>query len=336
MSDHYQVFYLGIVFGSQMLFIPAALPRLRVLHRVFALISSFTPHYFTYRCVTSTSSVVTSQNHWQNMRYYPYDHVLYEPGQVCRTCRFLKPARSKHCSFCNACVAKHDHHCVWVMNCLGKDNYIYFIGLLLSLASMLIYAIYLTYTILDETLQSETLRRSDGMESRKHWSKGRSWSLYFRSWAWAVTQDIRVGGVGMLAFMTAPLAWGMFLYHIYLIWAGMTTNENSKWSDWKDDIADGLVYKLEGNTGLPDGARFDLDYEPLVDWPISSNQRIVKCEDGQPPKFPANRDGSMESSEAISPQQQEWRWRRVQSLSEVDNLYDLGFWDNLGDVLAVG
>jgi hypothetical protein len=222
------------------------------------------------------------------------------------------------------------------MNCLGKDNYVYFVRLLLSLASLLTYGIYLTYIVLNETVQSESLRRPGGIDSRTHWSAGRSWSLYFRSWGWAVTQDVRIGGVGMLAFMTAPLAWGMFLYHIYLIWAGMTTNESSKWSDWKDDIEDGLVFRLEGSTGVADRVRPDCESEPLVAWPITSNQSLMKREDGQPPELNNHRNGgSTEISGTSSPQRQP-RWQRLSSLNQVDNLYDLGFWDNLGDVLAVG
>ncbi len=270
------------------------------------------------------------------MRYYPYDHILYQPGQMCRTCHFLKPARSKHCSICNVCVAKHDHHCVWVMNCLGKDNYIYFIGLLLSLASLITYGICLTYLILIEMLQSESSHGPDVTGSGKHWSAGRSWSLYFRSWGWAITQDFRIGGVGLLAFMTAPLAWGMLVYNVYLVWAGMTTNESSKWSDWKDDVEDGLVFRLEGSKSLDDRASLGHDSEPVVDWPITSNQRLIKCEDGQPPKLDKDRDGSSVETSGTSPPKQQPRWRRLYSLNQVDNLYDLGFWDNLADVLAVG
>ena len=33
------------------------------------------------------------------------------------------------------------------------------------------------------------------------------------------------------------------MYHGYLIWAGMTTNESSKWSDFKEDVGDGYVYR---------------------------------------------------------------------------------------------
>lgn len=267
------------------------------------------------------------------MQQYPYDHVLFHPGQSCRTCQFLKPARSKHCSICKACVAKHDHHCVWVMNCLGKGNYAYFIGMLLSIAVLLSYGGCLAHVILTKALQSNIVRQSQGSSVQQSWSVGMTWSQYFEGWAWAITQDIRVGGVGMLAALTAPLAWGLFLYHVYLIWAGMTTNESSKWADWKDDIADGLVFKSERHAKDHVGNRLNPEIEPLVDWPVSSNQRLVRCEDGKSP------DSQIDSREngAVSPErgafEHKSRWKRLQDLHEVDNLYDLGFWDNFADAM---
>ncbi len=268
------------------------------------------------------------------MQQYPYDYVIFQPGYLCRTCLFLKPARSKHCSICNACVAKHDHHCIWIMNCVGKGNYAYFICMLLSIAFLLTYGGYLTHLILTEALQNSFLHPTQEIGSiRQHWSEGITWSEYFEGWLWALTQDVRIGGVGMLAVLTAPLAWGLLLYHVYLIWAGMTTSESAKWADWRDDIADGLVFRSErGRQDLIDG-QGNSGIEPYVDWPISSTQSLVRCDNGQKPKGQLDGLGNGADLPARGSLTLQNRWKRVDDLHDVHNLYDLGFWNNAVDAM---
>ncbi|KAG7992794.1 hypothetical protein I3843_02G145800 [Carya illinoinensis] len=64
--------------------------------------------------------------------------------RFCRKCNQSKPSRCHHCSVCGRCVLKMDHHCVWVVNCVGALNYKYFL-------------LFLFYTFLETSLVTLSL-----------------------------------------------------------------------------------------------------------------------------------------------------------------------------------
>ena len=49
-----------------------------------------------------------------------------DAASICSQCRIIRTPRSFHCSYCDRCIERFDHHCPWVDNCIGKSNYLIF------------------------------------------------------------------------------------------------------------------------------------------------------------------------------------------------------------------
>nr|XP_001394239.2 essential cytoplasmic protein Ctr86 [Aspergillus niger CBS 513.88] len=270
------IFFSSLMIAGQCMFIPTAWPRISTVHHIWIPILATMPYVLLYASVT-TKSFITTKNHAVEMERYPYDKVIFHPGQRCRTCHIVKPARSKHCSICKACVARHDHHCVWLMNCVGLHNYHYFLSMILSLCLMLLYGSYLGYTLLYQTYNRLIPSDSPLRTTRQ------TWTGFCNIWAVVIAADIRIGAITLLMTMTAPLAAAFLVYHTYLIWAGMTTNESSKWSDWKEEVADGMAYK-SSKAEIYSSSPLLAEYQSAQSfWPVSSDQVLILT-DGEPPK----------------------------------------------------
>lgn len=232
-------------------------------------------------------------------------------------------------------------------NCLGLGNYKYFLGLLLSTSILLVWGSYLAYTVLAPAVHWH-------FDKYPEWHSGTLTArtdplgrvLGFLPWlADVITTGFDVGGlslggVGLLATLTAPLPAGLLAYHIYLIWAGMTTNESAKWTDWKEDIEDGMVFAarikdsevygdLDENGYIVEQRHDSIDVASKHSkaeyvWPVRSRQMLVRTSDRQAPRaVPPH------LAELIVPDS----WVQVLSLVDVENIYDQGFWKNLVEVL---
>lgn len=149
---------------------------------------------------------------------------------TCRKCNISRPPRCRHCSTCKRCILQFDHHCVWVNNCIGFNNYRTFILTLFYLVVGCCYGISVLFVPFYDPLRKRVLKH--GFRFFYEGERGfldipLPWTLVKQVFTIGIESEVVVRLIFPL-LVSVGVTLAIFLgYHVQLIFAGRTQLEQT-------------------------------------------------------------------------------------------------------------
>uniref|UniRef100_A0A7S1LEL9 Palmitoyltransferase n=1 Tax=Alexandrium catenella TaxID=2925 RepID=A0A7S1LEL9_ALECA len=179
--------------------------------------------------------------------------------KFCTTCSIYRPPRCTHCSVCENCIERFDHHCPWIGNCIGKRNYWLFYG-------------FITSTGMLNTLVLASSAAHIGLlctDFRKTENIGGGDALLKACRQEPLTAALVIYCVSIVWFTV-----GLCLYHNYLICTNQTTYEQIKgvYSNGNNPFNRGIIGNYQDVLGSRVRPRYFDPYKEQMLWPKAGDE----------------------------------------------------------------
>jgi len=122
-----------------------------ILNTMFAICYCMCTYFYVTTMTADPGFIPKSSSRGQTKKAIEdlVEHGAFNEAHFCSQCMIRKPLRSKHCRRCGRCVAREDHHCPWVDNCVAVNNHKQFMLYVLFLVLGIILDLRLTISYLE-------------------------------------------------------------------------------------------------------------------------------------------------------------------------------------------
>ncbi|KAL2347076.1 hypothetical protein Fmac_001076 [Flemingia macrophylla] len=126
--------------------------------------------------------------------------------KYCDTCMLYRPPRCSHCSICDNCVERFDHHCPWVGQCIGLRNYRFYYMFVFSATLLCVYIHGFCWVYIKRIMDSEEIS----------------------IWKAMIKTPASIALI-IYSFISVWFVGGLTVFHTYLISKNQSTYENFRY-----------------------------------------------------------------------------------------------------------
>ncbi|OIW17784.1 hypothetical protein TanjilG_06469 [Lupinus angustifolius] len=126
--------------------------------------------------------------------------------KYCDTCMLYRPLRCSHCSVCDNCVERFDHHCPWVGQCIGLRNYRFYYIFVFSSTLLCLYIHGFCWVYIKRIMDSEEIS----------------------IWRAMIKTPASIALI-IYTFVCVWFVGGLTVFHTYLISTNQSTYENFRY-----------------------------------------------------------------------------------------------------------
>ncbi|KAJ3291004.1 hypothetical protein HK104_006371 [Borealophlyctis nickersoniae] len=336
-----QIFYLTLVTGGIGIFLNIAWDKipngsLGQIHRYLIPIVITSTYACFYIACASDPGTLTRKNVDKALKMWENDEIIFW-NRLCSTCLFDKLTSAIQTLSCMQGVRGEIHHCAWINNCVGHNNYRYFLLFLVSAIVLTSYGTYLCFKLLQEEMARQRIMELWVVEMAPDGSRTKAPIGTQRAWVYLIQKEILLSALGIFAAFAGLVVLAFFSYQMSLVLRGVTTNESFKWEDVHYAIQKGQIkalprYIWEKNQGIQGSGESASKSAPIKsgkEGGVTKRRRKggkqAQDSDGgiQDPAAKGGEGGRTDGEDKVP----------ITPDTRLKNFYNHGWWSNLKEVI---